>query len=262
MTLAPFASLLSFAGTTTVALSPAVVLLVTVVLERPELVILSIGSACVWLLAITLCAVFWWATAAAGVVSQLVLVVVFGVLVQEASRWLSYALYLKLLHGLRSVGLQPAQSSIDKLHASAPAAVANGVGIGVVQVFVMYGDVAARTLLPGGLYTEACDSLSLFAVDALLSLGMLLLNVLLSLLGWTAAYPRRSRKLVGALLGLHLLASASTLLNSPQVYPANGCAVALPCLFASVAATGLVTAYTISGSLAEFAVARRAPPHA
>ena len=56
--------------------------------------------------------------------------------------------------------------------------------------------------------------------------GMLLLNVLLSLLGWLIAYPRRSRKLGGALVVLHLLASASTLPNSPLLYPANGCAVA------------------------------------
>ena len=56
--------------------------------------------------------------------------------------------------------------------------------------------------------------------------GMLLLNVLLSLLGWLIAYPRRSRKLGGALVVLHLLASVSTLPNSPLLYPANGCAVA------------------------------------
>ena len=102
------------------------------------------------------------------------------------------------------------------------------------------------------------SKVSLFAVDALCALGMLLLNVLLSLLGWTAAYPRRSRKLAGALVGLHLLASAATLLNSPQVSPANGCAVALPCLFASVAAAALLTVYTISTSLADFAIARPA----
>ena len=59
-------------------------------------------------------------------------------------------------------------------------------------------------------------------------------------------------------LSLPLLASAATLLNSPQVSPANGCAVALPCLFASVAAAALLTVYTISTSLADFAIARPA----
>ena len=56
--------------------------------------------------------------------------------------------------------------------------------------------------------------------------GMLLVNVLLSLLGWLVAYPRCSRKLGGVLVALHLLASASTLPNSPLLYPANGCVVA------------------------------------
>ena len=56
--------------------------------------------------------------------------------------------------------------------------------------------------------------------------GMLLVNVMLSLLGWLVAYPRRSHKLGGVLVALHLLASASTLPNSPLLYPANGCVVA------------------------------------
>ena len=148
--------------------------------------------------------------------------------------------------------------------------------------------------------------------------GMLLVNVMLSLLGWLVAYPRRSHKLGGVLVALHLLASASTLPNSPLLYPANGCVVApqhgrlrrawpslaaaraathgsrcswaqaecprrvgakerpfaalwclpnaaditfehlqaLPCLFATVAATGLLTAYLVSVSFArDFAVA-------
>ena len=99
-------------------------------------------------------------------------------------------------------------------------------------------------------YTDACASLSLFAVNALCALGMLLVNVLLSLLGWLVAYPRRSRPLGGVLVALHLLASASTLSNSPLLFPADGCVVALPCLFGTVAATGLLTAYLVSLSYA------------
>jgi len=244
-------SVLLFAGLTSVALSPAAVLLATVVLHRNDLILLAIGSAFVWLLAITVCAAFWSATASLGAGSRLVLAVLFGAPVQEASRWLTYAFYLRMLQALHSVGLPP---DIGSLHTMAPAAVANGVGIGLMQTLVMYGDVATRSLLPGSLYTDACADLSLFAVDALCALGMLLLNVLLSLLGWMFAYPRRSRKLGGALVALHLLASASTLPNSPLLYPANGCAVALPSLFATVAATGLLTAYTVSVSRADFTV--------
>lgn len=242
---------LSFAGVTSVAVSPAAVLLATVVLPKPELVILTIGSAFVWLLAIVLCAAFWWATAALGVVPRLALTVVFGVAVQEASRGLTYALYVQMLRGLQQVGLQPSRGSPTALHLMAPAAVANGVGVGLVQMLVMYGDVALRTLQPGGLYTEACAGLSLFAVDALCSLGMLLLNVLLSLLGWTSAYPQRSRALTAAIVLLHLLGSAATLANSTEVVPADGCAVALPGLFASVALAALLTFRTVALSVAD-----------
>ena len=67
------ASALLFAGVTSVALSPAVVLLATVVLHHNDLILLAIGSAFVWLLAITVCASFWWATASLGDGSRLVL---------------------------------------------------------------------------------------------------------------------------------------------------------------------------------------------
>ena len=73
------ASWLSFAGVVTVAASPAAVLLATTVLHRPELVILAIGSAFMWLLSIFVCAAFWWATSSAGDVLRILLVVPFGV---------------------------------------------------------------------------------------------------------------------------------------------------------------------------------------
>jgi len=239
----------ALASLAVVTLSPAAVLLWTVVLPKPELSILAIGSAFVWLLAIVVCAALWWATAALEVLPRLAVTVALGVVVQEASRGLTYILYTRLLRGLQSVGLQPTRGNLSALHRMAPAAVANGVGIGVVQTVVMYGDMSGRALQPGSLYTEACESLSLFAVDALCSLGMLLLNVLLSIMGWTCAYPQRSRKWIGSIVGLHLLASASTLLNSAEVYPTNGCAVALPCLFGSVGLAGLLTLCAVAGSL-------------
>ncbi len=84
---------------------------------------------------------------------------------------------------------------------------------------------------------------------------MLLLNVLLSLLGWAGAYPcicRRHARWVRppchrclrvslvnttrvppsqpviALLGLHYLASSCTLLNDTSLVPRNGCVGSLP----------------------------------
>jgi hypothetical protein len=164
------ASALLFAGLTSVALSPAVVLLATVVLHHNDLILLAIGSAFVWLLAITVCASLWWATASLGDGSRLVLAVLFGAPVQEASRWLTYALYLRLLRGLHS-RVEPLPPAVVSLHAMAPGAVANGVGIGLMQTLVMSGDTATRSLLPGSLYTDACASLSLFAVNALCALG-------------------------------------------------------------------------------------------
>ena len=81
----------AFASLAVVTLSPAAVLLWTVVLPKPELIILAIGSAFVWLLAIVVCAALWWATAALDVLPRLALTVALGVVVQEASRGLAHA---------------------------------------------------------------------------------------------------------------------------------------------------------------------------
>ena len=78
------------------------------------------------------------------------------------------------------------------------AAVASGLGAGVMQVLVMYGDVLGGSLRPGSLYTPACASLSVFAVDALIACAFIVLNVLLSIIGWTAAYPRGAQRPAGA----------------------------------------------------------------
>ena len=71
---------------------------------------------------------------------------------------------------------------------------------------------------------------------------MLVLNVVLSLLGWTAAFPRRSPPHLAALVVLHALASGCTLLNSSAVIERGGCSVGLPCLAAVVAAATAITA--------------------
>ena len=123
-----------------------------------------------------------------------------------------------------------------------PTAVANGVGIGVIQTLVMHGDVFGRALLPGTLYATSCTHLNVFSVSAFCALGMLLMNVLLSIIGWTVAYQRNSERLMATMLLLHVLASLSTLLNDSGIIETNGCTVALPALFAVVAVTIAFTA--------------------
>jgi len=178
--------------------------------------------------------------------------VLYAVALQELARWGTYAAHVQLMHGLRSVGLMP---ETDKHRAAAqivPAAVAAGLGAGVMHGLVMRGDVLAGALRPGTLYTPACSTLSLFAVDALTNLAFVVLNVLLSILGWTAAYPRKALRVWAAILGLHLLAAYCTMLNSrlPLAHGRiDGCALSLPCLYAVVLATTVLTARVAAGSI-------------
>ena len=97
----------------------------------------------------------------------------------------------------------------------------------------------------------SCEPLSLFAVDGLTGLATITLNVLLCLLGWTAAYPRpewphrKSLPLCAGIVGLHLLASGATLLNTqaPSLVPEGaGCYYSLPALYTVVVVAGAITA--------------------
>ena len=237
------ASVLSFAGCVSAAFAPTLVLMGTIVGQQPELVILMVGAAFIWLTTISLVAFVWWALVPAR--SMLWLLVLYGGVMQELGRWATYALHARLLRGLRAIGLQPTPSTRAAEALIVPAAVASGLGAGVMQSLVMYGSVLGGALLPGSLYAPGCAGLSVFAVDALQCLAFQVLHVLLCLIGWTAAYPRRSRPLLAAIVALHLGASATTLLNTVEDtgVGASGCALALPCLFAVVAVAGALAAH-------------------
>lgn len=251
---APASSYESVFATTGVMLTtfaPALVLFPTVVAAQPELIILMVGAAFIWLVAISLVSLVW--SVLVPVRSMLWLLVLYGVVAQEGSRWGTYLLYGRLMRGLQARGLQPSLGPVvapSRLAQTVPPAVACGLGVGVAQTIILHGDVLIASLQPGTLYAAGCSSLSVFALDALCSLGMLVLNVALTVLGWSVAYPRRSRGLGAAIVALHLLASGATLLNGAgSVGGVDGCLVALPCLFGTVAlAVGVATRAVTGGT--------------
>eukprot|EP00965_Chrysotila_dentata_P200582 6180055-Pleurochrysis_carterae.AAC.3 len=106
------------------------------------------------------------------------------------------------------------------------------------QVLVMYGDVFSRASLPGSLYRDGCPAMSTFALDAVCSSAFILLNVCLTIIGWTATYPRYLRKHAALMLGLHLAASAATGLSAYSGMPVSGCLLSLPLLALVLLATG------------------------
>lgn len=238
---ASWASILSFFGCVAAGFSPALVLAITVIAPEPVRVVLAIFAAFLWLIAMTLVAFVWWALVPLR--THLWVLVIYSTLIQEGCRWANFALYDRLMRGLRAIGLQPAASAKTTAASIVPAAVATGLGAGVMQALVMYGDVFAGALRPGTLYAPSCSHLSVFAVAALNTLAFTSLSVLLSILGWTTAYPRGSLAMWTAIVLLHLLASAATLLHSelPLGMRGEGCAIALPCVFVVVLLAAALT---------------------
>lgn len=167
--------------------SSAAVLFAMVVARSPELVLLMLAAAFIWLIGITIVASVW--VAAAPAREQLWLLLLYAVPIQEACRWLTYQAYVALLQGLERAQLLPAPlahrqltpgahhptntPAPDVLHTdratpgadiTLPAAVAAGLGVGLTQTVVLYGDVLWHSSQPGSLYNDACASLSVFAV--------------------------------------------------------------------------------------------------
>eukprot|EP00967_Tisochrysis_lutea_P069925 scaffold92078_cov37-Tisochrysis_lutea.AAC.1 len=199
-------------------------------------------SAFAWLTSLVLCAALWALASAAQLPS--VSLVMLAVLLQELGRWAMYEAYVLLLRWMAEARLTlpkagPASARLPG------AAVANGVGIWLVQTFVLYGDVLWQARLPGSVYTPMCSVASMFAVDAVCACGIGSVNVLLSLIGWTTAYPRRSRGLAAVMVALHALASLATSLNSADWLPVDGCVAAIPALASVVLITGWCAGWCI-----------------
>ena len=75
--------------------------------------------------------------------------------------------------------------------------------------------------------------------------------MLLGLIGWTAAYPRRATGLLCTMLVLHWLASAATLLHRVDGLGgvSGACVVALPCVGGVVLVAGVLAASVAATSL-------------
>lgn len=222
------------AGSYAMAFSPALVLFLSTVAKRPDLIVLMLTSGCIWILSMSVCGLLWVALPLEG--PAMLVVLLYSVLIQELGRWFTYRLYLRVVDGLQASGLRGV--AVGGKGAVQPA-VAAGLGHAVVQMMVFYGDEFARAALPGSLYTHSCSSLSFFAVAAVSCAAVSVLNVLLTIFGWTTAYPRKSNPMVGALILLHFGASAATLLNAPG---GLGCAASLPTLFIAVLVAAAITA--------------------
>jgi len=227
------------------AFSPAAVLFATVVARRPVLVVLVFLSAFAWLLSISLAAALAAALRAAvpAAGTSVAVVAAAAALCQEGSRYGMYSAYVLFLRSLRQLGV-----AVDTGPPAAhllSAAVANGVGIWAAYTLVLYGDVLWRSSLPGSLYSDQCEGLSTFAVDAMSACGIGLVNVLLSCIGWVAAYPRRSPALAAAIVGLHLAATAATALNaSPRGLAKDGCSASLAALGGAALLSAAVAAFS------------------
>lgn len=195
------------------AVSPAVVLGVTVVFPKPYRVILALSSSFAFVLSFILCAAVW--TAIPPLRGSLLALVLYSTAIQEVGRWAVYRCYVQLqrhiaaMRGIAAHSLSSLSSPVAIFGERFACAVAMGVGIGATHTLLLTGRLYGDALQPGSIYVEQC-ALSRHALAALVALAFCALQVLWTVHAFTHAYPTNSRASIAFVVGALRAARGST----------------------------------------------------
>ncbi|KAH3759372.1 gamma-secretase subunit Aph-1 [Pelomyxa schiedti] len=192
-----------FVGGLVVSFAPAVAVFVGLVIRDPQLIILTIGGAFVWLVGVLFSSMMWYLLPGKDVYWASI---IYAVMFQELVRLGFCLLYMLIERRLERMGLS--KEFPNRLLVS----VALGLGSGVVYVLVTYVTILWESIGPGALFCDSCSRVSLFMINGAIAAAFLILHILLSLIAFEA-YCRRKWLFVAAVWISHYAASFSTLLN-------------------------------------------------
>jgi len=203
-----------FFGCALLAYGPPFALFTLTVANDPVRVIILIISAFVWLLSLLLSSILW--LAVVPLREEMAFGVVFSVLFQEGFRLGFYFLLRKADSYLRKLAkAEPTQIFLN------PHILAYTVGLGFGLMSGAYSlmNVLADVLGPGtvGLHGEPQ---SFFLVSGVMTLCMILLHVTWNVIIFSSL-DRGQYLLTVLVIGLHLLVSCLSLLNSRYLYAAS-----------------------------------------
>lgn len=223
-------SLLRF-GCALIAFAPPVSVLITILPNRPHLVILALVGAFFWLFASLLTSMLWKMIELSGS-NAWPLVIILSTCIQEGSRFALVASY-RYTEAIIKQAISDKHSDLLLLNDIA-SSLAAGVGFSLMHSLMLYGSVWASSSGTGVLFVDSCPNIPLLFVTALTALGFSLLDVIFMAMAFVAQ-KKRSLGLAAAIVVLHLIAGLSTLANNNT----NGCTVSLPLIYFVVIASGL-----------------------
>jgi len=200
---------LSFFGCFLLAFSPAIALYIQVISTNARLIILTIGSAFFWLVAMLLASIWW------IIIPSLRHVwfwtILWTILFQELLRFLFFMLYSKSEKGF----IRKNQTTKLTTHPdNFKAALAFGMGSGITHSLVTYITILWEALGPGTYFSPSCPSVSLFLISAILSCIFILFHILWSIVAFDGFKQRDYLKIASVPI-CHIIASYLTLLNLP-----------------------------------------------
>lgn len=202
-----------------IAFGPLATMWCTVILQRPQLIILAFCSAFFWLMGLLTLSLFW---CIPGLQESSVGTAICAVVFQEIWRALFFRAYQKTEEALLSTGQNAAVPLND-----ASSAVSAGVGFGTMHAVIVFGSVISNSIDQATVYTDKCPAMSLYLMLALQQLCYSLFHVALMVIAFSA-YRSKSPWQTFALIVLHLGGQSTTILNDTQ----GGCTTAIPLLAA------------------------------
>lgn len=195
-------------GCVLVAFSVPLLLFIFIVCRKPQLVLIFISSAFLWISSVIILSVIWFAIPPLRNGGFPALVLSFAVLAQEAARYTLILSYARIEKTFSATSTNVVVYPLSDLTASLSA----GVGFGVMQTFVVYGSILVGAYGPGILVNDHCPETSIFVISSWIALFMNILHICLMIIALDA-YRRKSKLMAAFVVVLHALATLLTLLN-------------------------------------------------
>eukprot|EP00245_Coleochaete_scutata_P003433 TRINITY_DN1505_c0_g3_i1.p1 TRINITY_DN1505_c0_g3~~TRINITY_DN1505_c0_g3_i1.p1 ORF type:complete len:263 (-),score=13.09 TRINITY_DN1505_c0_g3_i1:54-842(-) len=226
----------AFTGYLLLGLGPGIVFFWTVIAPKSLLILLSLTSAFVWLIALMIIAALWRGLLPLGSsVGPYVPLLLTAVAIQEVVRFGCWKIYVKLevaLEGIASKRQCASLSVIDRIQML----LAIGWGHGGVHSAIFFLSLLTPALGPATFYVDACPQLPLFLVAALMSLAFLVIHTFSTLIAFDG-YSQQGLLRKAFVPTMHLTAALLSLVN----FVPSGCLVGIPLALTCATATLLLS---------------------
>ena len=195
-----------FFGCTFVAFGPSLAMFWFTIMKYPLRIILVVIGAFCWLLALLLSSLWW--LAVVPLKEQLAFALVFSVIFQEAARFALFKILDKAHEGLDEALSEEEKNSIAGIKLS----YVSGFGFGLMAGLFSIVNVLSNAIGPGNVGINGSSS-NFSLTSSFLTNAIILLHTFWNILLFHG-FKKKKWLIIGFVVGLHMLVSCISLLNS------------------------------------------------